>query len=182
MSWGLHRDDVKRIVILFVAGFIAVLLQVTLLAYLPFGSLKPDLVLIVVLYAGVFLPATEGGVLSFGLGYVADLFTGRLIGLFTFMRVMAWLVARLAGGMLNLKSIPAQTIFVAIYGVMDYFVMTAILRVFGGGEYPVPEAGSAIWKTALMTAAAAPFVIGALLRLERRFSTDTERRSLELLR
>lgn len=172
----------KRIAILALAGFIAVLLQVTLLAHLPFGSLKPDLVLIVVLYAGVFLPPTEGAVLGFGLGYVMDLFGGRLIGLFTFTRVVAWLVAKLASGMLNLKSVPAQTIFVAIYGVMDYFVMVAVLRVFGGGEYPVPEAGSAIWKTALMSAAAAPFVITALLRLERRFSTDAERRSLELLR
>ncbi len=170
-----------RIVILFLAGVIAVLLQVTLFAHLPFGSLKPDLVLIVVLYAGVFLPPTEGGVLSFGLGYVTDIFTGRLIGLFTFTRVMAWLVARLASGMLNLRSVTAQTIFVAIYCVMDYFVMVAALRFFGGGEYPVPEAGSAIWKTALMSAVAAPFVISALHRLERRFSTDAERRSLELL-
>ncbi|MFQ5457080.1 MAG: rod shape-determining protein MreD [Myxococcota bacterium] len=172
----------KRLVILFVAGFIAVLLQVTLLAHLPFGSLKPELVLIVVLYVGVFLPATEGGVLSFALGYLSDLFTGHLMGLFTFTRVTAWLVARLASRMLNLKSVPAQTIFVALYTIIDYFVMVAALRFFGGGDYPVPEAGSAVWKAAILNAVAAPFVIMVLLWLERRLSTDEEPRSFQHLR
>jgi len=172
---------VKRLLLLFVAGFIAVLLQVTVFAHLPFGPVKPDLLLIVVIYVGIFLPATEGGVLSFALGYLADLFSGNLIGLFTFTRVSAWLVAKLASGMLNLKSVPAQTIFVAFYSFVDYFVMVAALRFFGGGEYPLPEAASALWKTALMNAVAAPFVIIAISRLERRFSTDDDRRPLELL-
>ena len=172
----------KRFLLLFAAGFVAVILPVTLLDYLPFGGLKPDLLLIVVLYIGFFLPANEGGVLAFALGYVEDLFSGHLIGLFTLMRVTAWLVARLVSGMLNLKSVPAQTIFVAIYSIADYFIMIGALRLFGGADFPVPTAGPELWKTALMNAAAAPIVITILLRTERRLSTDQARRSVELLR
>jgi len=173
---------VKRFLLFLAAGFVAVLLQATLLDHLPLGGLKPDLLLIIVLYIGFFLPSNEGAVLSFALGYVQDLFAGHLIGLFTLMRVTAWLAAKLMSGMLNLRSVFAQTIFVAIYSIADYFIMTGVLRLFGGAEYPLPAAGSAIWKTALLNAAAAPIVITTLLRIEKRLSTDQERRSLELYR
>ncbi len=172
----------KRFLLLFAAGFVAVLIQVTLLDYLPLGGLKPDLLLIVVLYIGFFLPSNEGGVLCFALGYVEDLFSGHLMGLFTLMRVVAWLAARLMSGMLNLKSVLAQTIFVAIYSIADYFIMVGALRLFGGAEFPVPSAGADLWRLALLNAAAAPLVITLLLRADRRLSRDQDRRSLELLR
>ena len=171
----------KRFSILFVAGIMALLLQATLFSYLPWGSLKPDLLLIVVIYLGFFLLPTEGGILAFSLGYFGDLFSGHLMGLFAFTRVSAWLISKLASGLLDLKSVPAQTIFVALYTVLDSFIMIGALRLFGGADYPRPELGGLVWRQALVNAVAAPFVITALLRIERRLNTSGERKSLELL-
>jgi rod shape-determining protein MreD len=171
----------KRLSILLLAGIVAVVLQATLLAQLPGGSLKPDLLLIVVLYIGFFLAPTEGGILSFVLGYLADLLLGYLMGLFTFARVTAWLFSKLASGMLNLKSVPAQTLFVALYTVVDAFVMIGVLKLFGGAEYPAPEIGRVMLYKALLNAVAAPLVITVLFRLERRFQTIPKRGGLDLL-
>jgi hypothetical protein len=121
----------KRLSILFLAGMIAVLLQATLLAQLPGGSLKPDLLLIVILYIGFFLAPTEGGILSFV--------------------------------------------------ILDTFIMIGVLRFFGGGDYPVPEIGGLIWYRALLNAVAAPFVMMALFRAERRFNTIPKKGGLDLL-
>lgn len=171
----------KRILILLLAGLLAVLIQVTIFTWLPFGGLKPDLVLIVVLYVGFFLPPTEGGVLSFLLGYLADLFSGPVMGLFTFTRVVAWFVAKLASGVLHVKSTAAQTIFVAVYSVLDAWVLVGALRLFGGPGYPAPEPGMEVLWQALLNAVAAPFVITALARAERRFESGHPRRRLDFM-
>ena len=50
----------KRILILLLAGLAAVLLQVTIFTWLPFGGLKPDLLLIVVLFSAYLLAWLPG--------------------------------------------------------------------------------------------------------------------------
>ena len=171
----------KRILILLLAGLIAVLLQATLFTWLPLGRFKPDLLLIVVLYIGFFLPPTEGGVLSFLLGYLADLFSGPVMGLFTFTRVVAWFLAKLASGVLHVKSTPAQTIFVGIYSGIDALVLVGALRLFGGPDYRAPELGTGVLWQALLNALAAPFVITALARAERRFESGFPRKRLDFM-
>ena len=171
----------KRILILLLAGLIAVVVQVTIFTWLPLGRFKPDLVLIVVLYIGFFLPPTEGGVLAFLLGYLEDLFAGSVLGLFTFARVVAWFLAKLASGVLHVKSTPAQTIFVAIYSGIDALVLVGALRFFGGPDYPAPEIDSGVLWQALLNALAAPFVITALARAERRFESGFPRKRLDFM-
>jgi rod shape-determining protein MreD len=171
----------KRVLLLLVAGFSAILLQATVFSYLPWTDLKPDLLLIVVLYVGFFLAPTEGGVLAFLLGYLADLFSASVMGLFTFTRVVAWFVAKLASGVLHVKSVAAQTIFVAAYTVLDALVLVGALRFFGGPDYPAPDLDARVWFQVLLNTAAAPFVITALGRIEKRFSSGFERRRLDLM-
>ena len=171
----------KRILMLILAGLVAVLVQATIFSYLPGGRIKPDLLLIVVLYVGFFLPPTEGGVLSFLLGYLADLFSGPVMGLFTFTRVVAWFLSKLASGVLHVKSTPAQTIFVAVYSGIDALVLVGALRLFGGPDYPAPELDTGVLWRALLNAIAAPFVITGLSRLDRRFESGFPRKRLDFM-
>jgi rod shape-determining protein MreD len=170
---------VKRVGILVTAGLVAVLCQATLFAYLPWGWPKPDFVLIIVLYIGFFLSPTEGGVISFLLGYLTDLFAGHLMGLFTFTRVSAWFLSKLGSGVLHLRSVPAQTLFVSFYTVVDALILVGTLRFFGGPNYPLPELGTRVWIQAALNGVSAPFVITLLQRVERRFSPNMERKRLD---
>jgi rod shape-determining protein MreD len=171
----------KRVAILIAVGLVAVLCQATLFAYLPWGWPKPDFVLIIVLYIGFFLSPTEGGVISFLLGYFMDLFAGHVMGLFTFTRVSAWFLSKLSSGVLHLRSVPAQTLFVALYTGLDALILVGALRFFGGPDYPLPKLGSRIWIQAALNGVSAPFVITALQRVERRFSPSLERKRLDFL-
>jgi cell shape-determining protein MreD len=120
-------------------------------------------------------------VLAFLLGYLADLFSGTVMGLLTFTRVVAWFVAKLASAVLHVKSTPAQTIFVAVYSVLDALVLVGALRLFGGPAYPAPELGTVVLWQALLNAGAAPLVITALARAERRFESGVPRKRLDFM-
>ena len=82
-----------------VAGVIAMLLQTTVFPVLLPAGLAPNLLLVLVVYLGVFQFGAWGAVGAFALGYFLDTFSGTLLGLQAFSFTVIYLgvhhVARL---------------------------------------------------------------------------------------
>lgn len=70
-----------KILLLFVAGFFAVLLQNTVFNVLAVAGGKPDFILILVVFFAIFRGPVQGGLLGIGLGLLEDLMIGRFIGI-----------------------------------------------------------------------------------------------------
>src|SRR5512140_1039349 len=82
-------------------GVFLILLQSNLYRLLQFttiNGLTPSLVLPLVLFLGVHEHSmARGAILTFVLGYLLDLLAGAPIGLFTFIYVSIWWLARITG-------------------------------------------------------------------------------------
>lgn len=75
----------KRVIFLLLLGFFIIIFQTSLLRYL--GPFKPNLILILVIYVGIFYEYKRGAIISFILGYLVDIFSGNIAGLNTFINL-----------------------------------------------------------------------------------------------
>ena len=109
-------------------GILSVLLQTTVLHFLPFGFIVPDLALVLCVYWGLHHP-TVGAVLgSFILGYSVDVFSSPpLLGLNTFSMSLVFLASWVKSAAL----IIAWTLFLTVDSlwvvVLKYIFLEAIV-------------------------------------------------------
>lgn len=77
-------------------GWASLVIEATLTAELPLGIYTPQVLLPLLVFLGVSHPAPllQGALLSFGLGYLQDSFSGMRIGLFTLISVASYVLAR----------------------------------------------------------------------------------------
>jgi rod shape-determining protein MreD len=93
-----------RISVYILLGLCFILLQVSVFPrILPF-HLKPDLLLILVIYLGLSEDYLRGGLLSYFLGCLQDVFAGIYPGLYGFAMLLIFMIVRGAAGRLNSES------------------------------------------------------------------------------
>ncbi len=124
----------SRHVILILAVVLLAALQTTLIPMLLPEWIHPDLLLAVTVLVGLFMRPAAGSIYAFGMGYLQDLLTGSIIGLFTFDRVVIFLLAYWLAGQFYAKSASAQALLVAVMAMLDYFLLLLLFTVFTGGE------------------------------------------------
>ncbi len=124
----------KRIGFSFLLGILFLTLQTTLLPWLPIQRIRPDIVLILVLYWGLTCPPIQGGILSFFLGYLMDLFSGNSLGLYTFSRPLLFYLAALFKGRLYLEGVLLQFLFVFFFALFEGLLILTLLSALN----PVP--------------------------------------------
>ncbi|NLM22406.1 MAG: rod shape-determining protein MreD [Peptococcaceae bacterium] len=84
----------KRNIVLFVLLCLCLVLQGTLFQYLSIGGIKPDLVMLLVIYIALHQKPLVGLFYGFGCGLIVDMYLGRYIGLYAFiLAVVALLVS-----------------------------------------------------------------------------------------
>lgn len=131
----------KRMAFSFFLGILFLTLQTTLLSSLPIQRIRPDLVLILILYWGLSCPPISGGILSFFLGYLMDLFSGNSFGLYAFSRPLLFYLAQLFRGRLYLEGSLSQFLFVFLFALFEGFLILALLSAFNpvplGNLYPL---------------------------------------------
>lgn len=96
-------------------GFLLVFLQTTFLHLLPFGSIVPDLALVLCVYWGLNHP-TVGAVLgSFILGYSVDVFSSPVLGLNAFAMSLVFLAVYLSSRCIWIQNplLSAAVVFLA---------------------------------------------------------------------
>jgi len=131
----------KRNAILLLLGIVFLTFQTTLLSYLPIQRIRPDIVLVLILYWGLSFPPVSGGIHSLFLGYLMDLFSGNSFGLYTFTRPLLFCLAQLFRGRLYLESFPFQFLFVFVFALFEGLLILILLAALNpaplGNLYPL---------------------------------------------
>jgi rod shape-determining protein MreD len=123
----------KRILLPLFLGAIFLTLQTTLLASLPTRRIRPDIVLILTVYLGLFYPPVSGGVLALVMGILMDLFSGNSFGLYTLSRPLIFYVTQFFKGRIYLESFRSQFLFVFIFGLVEGLFLLILLSLLNPG-------------------------------------------------
>ena len=123
----------KRIGFSLLLGVIFLTLQSTLLTSFPTRRIRPDIVLILTLYWGLFFPPISGGVLAFFMGFLMDLFSGNSFGLYTLSRPFIFYLAQFFKGRFYIESITSQFLFVFVFGLGEGLFIFLLLSMLNPG-------------------------------------------------
>jgi rod shape-determining protein MreD len=156
------------------AAFLAFALALTLLqanVHRLFGPLglhgfTPSAVLPLVIFLGVHEPSmARGAILAFVIGHAQDLFASAPLGLFTFVYVGLFWLARIAGVRLTAQTVPTQMALAFGFSLVQSLVVLVLLVVFGADPLRPVELATVIMPHATATALIAPFVFKIADRL-----------------
>ncbi len=131
----------RRIVFPLLIGVIFLTLQTTLFTFLHIQRIRPDLVLILILYLGLSYPPISGGILALFMGFLMDLFSGNGFGLYTLSRLLIFYVAQLFRGRFYLESFSSQFLFASIFCLVEGLFILILIRILNpdpiGHLYPL---------------------------------------------
>jgi len=129
-------------------------------------GITPSLVLPLVIFLGVHEPSTSrGALLAFGIGYAEDLMSGAPVGLFTFISVAIWWLARVAGVRLTAQTALPRMSLALAFSLVEGAMVLILLAVFGGDNRRPVEVASIVIPRSLATALFSPPVFRIAQRL-----------------
>jgi rod shape-determining protein MreD len=166
----------KPALALAMAGIAALILRGALAGAVPQG-LHPDLVLVVVVALGLLRPGASGLLIAAGLGSMADVLTGALLGQHALLFVVAFAITRLAGAQLDLRRTVPTAFLVGALSVAYGLGSVALSRLFADGV-AWPAAGR-LFGQAAIDGIVAPLVLPFLSKLVQAL-TDDDRRAVPL--
>ncbi len=150
-------------------GVFLLLLQGNLFRFLGGLSLHgvtPNLVLPLIIFLGVHEAAmARGALLSFGLGYVTDLFASAPIGLFTFSAVAIWWLSRVTAVRLSAQTLPTQMFLAALFSLIESSIVLTLLAIFGVDSQRPLEIATIVVPRAISTSLFSPLVFRLAQRL-----------------
>jgi rod shape-determining protein MreD len=156
------------------AAFLAFALALTLLQAnmhrlvgpLGLHGWTPSAVLPLVIFLGVHEPSmARGAILAFVIGHALDLFASAPVGLFTFVYVALWWLARVVGVRLTAQTVPTQMAFAFGFSLVQSLVILVLLVVFGADPQRPVELSTVVIPHSTATALLAPFVFRVAERL-----------------
>jgi rod shape-determining protein MreD len=118
----------RRIVLPLFLGIFFLTLQTTLLTSFSIQRVRPDIILILILYLGFSYPVVSGGILAFFMGYLMDLFSGNLFGLYTFSRPFIFCVAHLFKDRFYLEGFLSHFLFVFFLALIEGLLILVLLN------------------------------------------------------
>lgn len=86
--------------------------EAVVVKYLGFEVTRIDVTVALVTFLALRASTMEGAFASYGIGYLLDLMSGRPTGLYTFLAVLTFLVARLAASLVDVRTRAAFALFV----------------------------------------------------------------------
>lgn len=137
-------------------------------------AVKPNLPLIIAVYAGQFYSPMAGLIISFILGYFLDLTSGSLMGLNTFSLVSLSYLSSLLGDRMVIQNRLTQAVVIFI-SCMAYSGIIYLLFSF----FNIAVSGYAYIKISLwdgfVTAIISPVLISVIKKMERLLRFENER-------
>jgi len=119
----------------------------------------PTLLLPLVVFMGVHeYSIARGAALSFVLGYFLDLFAASPVGLFTFISVATFLVARVAGVRLAAQTLLTKIALAFAFALLEGVLLVVLTAIFGGDPLRSRSLAVIVPAHAISTALVAPFV------------------------
>jgi rod shape-determining protein MreD len=87
-----------------VMALVLLSIESVLVKYLGLSVARIDVTVLIVAFLAVRANTLEGAVSSFALGYMLDLMSGQPTGLFTFLAVLVFLLGRIGGSLVDIRS------------------------------------------------------------------------------
>ncbi|MBI2369209.1 MAG: rod shape-determining protein MreD [Deltaproteobacteria bacterium] len=157
----------RRFVIFLGAGLALLILQTTLLAAPSGGWWRPDLVLVMVGYLGLYWGSLRGVLLTFLLGYAMDLLSGSMFGLHIFTRLVDFGAAYLIGQRFYRYSAVYDLKLCMVLALLDGVVTALFIQAAGAGTPAVEVAALLLIPQVLLAGIFCPPVFVLLQRAER---------------
>ena len=140
------------------------ILQTTVLDYVAIQGVKPDLVILLVVFSGFLLGTREGAFLGFVGGLVEDLFSGSYIGLNALSNMAAGYLAGAAGERLYRENTLIATGVTFVSSAAGLAVSYLLLLYLDIQVPPLFALFRVIFPAALYTSLLVPFLFGRFLR------------------
>ena len=170
----------KAVLVLAVLGSFALMLQSAAALWLPARWL-PDLGLLCVVALAVSVRSPVlGTFLAVALGYVTDLLSGALLGQHALLYLGAYGIARVLSSSVNLRGPFSLALFVLVLAFAHTVVLHAISAFFARGWAVLATSLEDVAVHALVTALAAPLVVGIVSRAAARLGDDDSGRPVHL--
>lgn len=161
----------KRAGVFLALGAAALVAQTGLLTLLPLGVLKPDLVLLLVLYLGARSDPIEGGAVAFCLGYAMDILSGASFGTFTIAKVLVFFGAYLAAKRVYLTAGIVPAVAAVVFTLFEALAIRLLYRAVGLDGSGLDRAMLRyLAPQALLMGVLAPFVFHYVGRLDARLA------------
>jgi cell shape-determining protein MreD len=126
----------------------------------------PNLVLPLLIFTGVHeYSLMRGTALAFVLGYALDVFAAAPVGLFTFVSVSTFVLARAAGVRLAAQTVLTQLALAFLFALANSVLVLVLLAIFGKNPYGARALAALILPHAISTALAAPLVFRIAQRI-----------------
>jgi rod shape-determining protein MreD len=161
-----------RDLLLLAAGFFLVVFASSLGTVLHLGLLMPNVILPIVIYLGMApdVSLARGAMLSFALGWLLDSACGNAMGLYTFIHVATFLVARGAGFRLIMRGRISQVMITSLAAIVGAVTLIALRSIFRPPQQfeaiSIRHLFAAVLAPALSTGAIAPFVFQLVRRID----------------
>ncbi|MEG6614882.1 rod shape-determining protein MreD [Peptococcaceae bacterium 1198_IL3148] len=148
--------------VLLLAGIlgVALVLQATIFDFVRFLGVKPDLVLLVVIYYGFIHGPREGAYLGFLGGLLTDFLTGHYIGLNALSKMAAGYVVGIGKTSLYKESIIISTTVTFVGSIVGQTVYYLILLFIGIKTAPMSAIFQVIIPVAFYNAILTPIFYG----------------------
>jgi rod shape-determining protein MreD len=123
------------------------------------AGITPSLLLPLIVFMGVHeYSMARGAALAFLLGYLLDLFAAAPVGLFTFITVATFVVARAAGVRLSAQTLLTKVALAFVFALLEGVLIVILTAIFGGDAARPRALALLVGPHALTTAALAPLV------------------------
>ncbi|MCA9624970.1 MAG: rod shape-determining protein MreD [Myxococcales bacterium] len=143
-----------------------VVIQRSLFGEVTVAGVTPSLLLPLLVFMGVHEYAMwRGALLSFGLGYLLDVFASAPIGLYTFTSVTIFVVSRVAGVRLAAQTIITKVALAFAFSLLESVFVIILTAIFGGDAARPRALATLVLPHALSTALVAPLVFGLAQRV-----------------
>lgn len=126
----------------------------------------PNLVLPLIVFTGVHeYSLSRGAALAFVLGYAFDLFAAAPVGLFTFVSVASFGLARIAGVRLAAQTVVTQIALAFLFALAQGVMVLVLLAFFHKDGYVARALVSRLLPVSVATALASPLVFRVAQRI-----------------
>jgi len=122
--------------------------------YLGLTVSRIDVTVAIVAFLGLRASLSEGALSSFCVGYLVDLMSGQPTGLYTFLSVFTFLICRLAGTLVDIRSGPSFALFAAAAD-LGHAVLSVFFLWLTSSQAAVASLLSGLLLQVVLTAAAA---------------------------
>lgn len=134
--------------------------------WLPLPGLTPSLILPLIVFMGVHeYNFARGAALACVFGYGIDLFAAAPVGLFTFVSVATFVLARAAGVRLAAQHIITQVPLALVFSVVQSVMVLVLLAIFGKNPHGPRDMLALVLPHAVSTAVFSPAVFAIASRI-----------------